>query len=49
MSKWKITAYVDGRRTETIIAAWTTEDARKLFAAQYPMSKITNLYIAPAN
>ncbi len=45
MSKYKITAYVDGRRTETIICALTSSDAERLFKAQYPMSKVTNIII----
>lgn len=45
MANYKVVAYVDGRRTETIIRAYTMNDAEKLFRAQYSNSKVTNLYI----
>ena len=41
MYNYKIKAYVDGRVIETIIRAQSQTDAKALFTAQYPMSKVT--------
>ena len=41
MYSYKIRAHVDGRVVETIIRAQSQMDARALFTAQYPMSKVT--------
>lgn len=43
MNSYKITAYVNGTRTETIIQAYSGSDAEKLFRAQYAMCTISNL------
>lgn len=45
MCSYKVTAYVDGRRTESIIRAYSQMDAEKLFRAQYSACKITNLFV----
>ena len=41
MSKFKCVFSVNGRRTEQIVAAGTSYDARKLIEAQYPNCKIS--------
>ena len=40
MSSYKCIFYVNGRRTEQIVAAYTSMDARKLIEAQYANCKI---------
>ena len=42
MYSFKITAYVNGTRTETIIQAYSRDDAEKLFRAQYSMCNISS-------
>lgn len=45
MFQYKITAYVNGNRTETVVSARDTISAKKLFEAQYSGCKITQLFV----
>ena len=45
MHQYKITFSVDGRRTEQIVSANSTYDAKRLIEAQYPNCKINFLNI----
>lgn len=38
--KYKVSFSVDGRRTEQVVVANSSYDAKKLIEAQYPSSKI---------
>lgn len=40
MDEYECTFYVDGIRTEEIVKAYGSSDARKLIEARYPNSKI---------
>ena len=40
MGNYKCVFYVNGRRTEQLVAAYTSMDARKLIEAQYANCKI---------
>ena len=41
MSQWKCIFSVNGKRTETVVAAYTSIDAKKIVEAQYSGCKIT--------
>lgn len=41
MPQWKCDFSVDGRRTQTIVAANSSVDAKKIVEAQYANCKIT--------
>ena len=47
MKRFKIIAHVNSVRTEAIICANTSIDARKLFEAQYAACKITYVSVTP--
>ena len=40
LNRYKVVFTVDGKRTETVVNANCQDDAKKLVAAQYPMSKV---------
>ena len=40
MYQYKVTFSVDGHRTEQVVTARTSVDARRLIEAQYPNSKV---------
>lgn len=45
MSEYKVTFSVNGRRTETIVRAGSSTDAKRIVEAQYSGAKLTNVQV----
>ncbi len=49
MKQYEVVFRVDGRRTETVVSAYTRSDAEKLVEAQYSGSKVSIIRISSVN
>ena len=48
MPQWKVEFRVDGRRSEIIVSAYTSFDARKIVESQYSGSRVTIIRVSKA-